>query len=443
MLSPPGHNIFRLARAQYFSLAKNRGRLSFLVSCRSLPTTLSLLCRIEPGCGTDCAQSVWRARVPSTTMSSAQLKVMLVGVVLAAVALLYLFYSLNHIFRVSGLPGDLQNRVLAARMLDDGRIPGGADPPWAMQFNRLLIVTDATQRVVVQKLLVVGATLIAIGYACFWTFKRLRKYGASWAVAGSAACAALSAHGVALRVGQFSPIVFGLACVALSALEKRRDVAAGSALAFAFVKPQMMIYAVLTYCEERRWKALVVFSAILVLATFKTSFELGEAPLSLLFGNLHNTGATAGGWETARFGLLDFAIRLGAPHSVVVLVSLLLGGIVAAVAAHTIGRSSTLASFAVMLAISVVFVYHRRYDLMTLWFLVIALFEAHRRSGGKVCAISAAVTVALLIAPIPDKIFWLIPVYYAQLIWFMVAAGVVVWVERARWGNVGADSARV
>jgi hypothetical protein len=90
-----------------------------------------------------------------------------------------------------------------------------------------------------------------------------------------------------------------------------------------------------------------------------------------------------------------------------------------------------------MLAISAVFVYHRRYDLMTLWFLVIALFDAHRRSGGKVCAISAAVTVALLIAPMPDKIFWLIPVYYA------VAAGVVVWVERARWGNVGADSARV
>src|SRR5580700_9125436 len=105
MLSPPGHSIFRLARAQYFSLAKNRGMLSFLVSCRSLRTTLSLLCRIEPGCGTDCAQSVWRARVPSTTMSSTQLKVMLVGVVLAAVAFLYLFYSLNQIFKVSGLPG--------------------------------------------------------------------------------------------------------------------------------------------------------------------------------------------------------------------------------------------------------------------------------------------------------------------------------------------------
>ncbi len=91
-----------------------------------------------------------------------------------------------------------------------------------------------------------------------------------------------------VRLGQTPPLVIAGLVAALVFLERGHDRAAGVALAWAVVKPQLAVVAVpaalLWSCRRGRWGVLSGFSATLAALSLSAAWIVPDWPIEMLRG---------------------------------------------------------------------------------------------------------------------------------------------------------------
>ena len=327
---------------------------------------------------------------------------------------------------------DMQARVAEYQLFRDGIYPNPridvpppprsrrftVYPPYALpQFIPFFEPGGKLQgRVIIE---IVSA--LSLGVMAAWGWRRFRPWGVPMAAIAAVSGGAIAGNSNCFALGQFSIICMGLVAMQLILLERGRPVAAGICWALAMIKPQIAI-------------------------AFAPLFLIGEGVVGLLagIGILLALSLGACAWtEVPPSALVDewlFRSRLkfnadgGLPALYAQWVGLnqrLLVGIgLATIAAgglwlqrHASRRGSIdrLLAAAVIPVLCMITIYHRNYDHVMLWPLLLATLEQALARRQRIDAFVAIATAVSLLAP--ERLFGLVP--------FAVEARALIWIGAA------------
>jgi len=245
--------------------------------------------------------------------------------------------------------------------------PGGY-PPWAFLTGFLFTPPIPFQYLRVYFLLVNVLCLTCI--AC-WAYAYGNRSAPNGGLFLAAACLAVFANAVTLRLGNYAIVITALLVLLL--LTERsphgRWVKQGLLLGIAALKPNISALFGVPFIARRRWLTIVSCAAYLSLASGIVWWQTGSAPWTML-GHMYSQSAE---WDDGDSGVIGVLMHIGAPRNAVVSGALLTGAAIALIGSWCLRNLPLATSFAILAVVARLWMYHRRYDDTMLIFLLVVL----------------------------------------------------------------------
>jgi hypothetical protein len=347
-----------------------------------------------------------------------------------------------------GMDGDLQASAAEYASFREGLYPNAIlDPPpegaprrfsvylpYAFPMCAFLFEPGglAQGRILVAALSVAG--LVAMG---IFGLRTLSPHGFAWAAVGGLAAAGITINRSTFAQGQFAIICMGFVALQMVLLRRERPLLAGTCWALAMLKPHVGIAFAALFLFNRQWRGLVFGAALLASLGLAALWWTDVSPLALLDQWLSGLSmrftAEPDGVSPGRL-----AEWLGWNHRAVQQAAMACAAValaVMAVALRRVSIDSLLVPAAICAALGRLLIYHRTYDQVMLWPLLLAcLWVALKLRTA--ASVTLCVTVACTLWA-PLRLQLTIP--YAPLlqaaIWTLAAAYLARWLvvsERRR-----------
>lgn len=347
-----------------------------------------------------------------------------------------------------GMDGDLQDRAAEFASFREGLYPNAIlDPPpqgaprrfsvyLPYAFPMLAVLFEpgglAQGRVVVAALSVGG--LVAMG---IFGLRTLSPHGCAWAAVGALAAAGITVNRSTFAQGQFAIICMGCVALQMALLRRERPLLAGACWALAMLKPHVGIAFAALFLFNRQWRGLVFGAALLAALGLAALWWTDVPPLAPLSqwisGSSMRFTAEPEGFSPGRL-----AEWLGWNHRVVQQAALAVAAVALAAIAFAVRRvsvDSLLVPAAICAALGRLLIYHRPYDQVMLWPLLMAcLWVALARRTAASIAVAAAVACTLW-APLRLQLALPLAHVLQPAIWALAAAYLAQWLvasERRR-----------
>lgn len=360
--------------------------------------------------------------------------------VAAAFALAAFGVGATHAWKNDG-DVDMKSRAAEYALFREGHYPHPElDPPPATVRRRFTVYPPYAMvefvpffepgGVIQGRLMIEGLSAGALVVMGAWAWRRVRPLGASAAALAAVSGAAIAGNGNAIAMGQFSVICMGLVAWMMSLLDRGRPLAAGVCFALAMIKPQIALVFAPLFFRRGAVRGLVAGTTILAALSLAACAWTGVSPESMVsFWTVRSDLSFHGHGTLQRF----YERSLGLSQRSVVGAGL---GIVAVAAAWVFARASRVRSFdplslaAFLAAAGRLVFYHRHYDNVMLWPLLLAVGERAMTRARPADAALALVTAATLFVPerFLDGIVWAQPLRAA--VWAIAAI-----VVRPRFGG--------
>lgn len=199
--------------------------------------------------------------------------------------------------------------------------------------------------------------------------------------------------------GQFHLIPTLLVLLAIEAARSKREIVAGLLLAFALVKPTMVVPFLIYFALKGLWKTIGTAVLTQMIATLAVSLRLGISPVRLMSEWVRNARLqTAAGVIDVASLVARFAADLHVSPFLISAIVLLIGALICI----RYRNQSDLGVIGVCSFISCAFTYHRWYDLILLIPCFVYAIDAARRSLGvrsRAIAAFAAVFATIWVLP--------------------------------------------
>lgn len=338
-----------------------------------------------------------------------------------------------------GTDGDLRTRAAEYGMFRDGMYPHAAiDPPpsgiprqrsvyppyafpmfvplfepWGLAQARILVP------------LLSAAALAAIG---LYGSRALSAAGAAWSAVGMFAAAGISINRSTLAQGQFSIFCMGFVALQLMLLQRGRPLLAGACWAMAMLKPHVGIAFAALFLFNRNWRGLLFGIAILAGLSIGALWWTDVQAVKLL-GFLAfriNLGFAV---EPEGFGPGKLAQWLGwnQRHVQYALVAVVVAGLAAmAASVRRIRVSDLLIPAAICAVLGRVLIYHRPYDQVMLWPLLVACIAVALRIRTAASVAVAGAVAYTLWAPLRVQLLTPFPYELQTAVWIAAAAYLAV-----------------
>jgi hypothetical protein len=338
-----------------------------------------------------------------------------------------------------GMDGDLQERALEYRSFRGGLYPhiDLDSPPPGGPYRRSPYLPYAFPMfaalfepggLVQARIVVAVLSVSALAIAGLYGSRLLSPFGAAWSAIGALAAAGITINRSTLAQGQFAIICTGFVALQLITLQRGRPVLAGVCWALAMLKPHVGIAFAALFLFNRQWRGLVagiaVLAALSALALLWTGVPL-LAPLQEWVSR-SSMRFTA---EPEGFSPGRIAEWLGWNHRVVqyAAIGMIIAGMCAiAFATRKIRIEEMLIPAALCAVLGRVFIYHRPYDNVMLWPLLLAAITTALRVR-RTAAVAVAVAVACTLW-LPLRVQLYIPGAYPvqSAVWMLAAAYLAV-----------------
>jgi hypothetical protein len=258
-----------------------------------------------------------------------------------------------------------------------GVIRSGGYPPWAFFTGFFLVpcISWGATRVYFALL-----NLIAIAILAVFSYQVGYPYGKIKALFSMAAVLGIASHTTTLNNGQYGIIINAFLIATFWALEKRQDTWTGLLLALAMVKPSISAFYFFILIVRQRFRAASVFFLYIGLATLSIWLVTKVDPVAMLFRIIEQSQYFADRGTSGINFLTTFGINAK-------IATILLGlvGTATAIAIFFFWHNTSLLSlFAIASVIGRVGIYHRFYDNVMLFFLLLAFLKLTFRNVNKI-----------------------------------------------------------
>ena len=274
------------------------------------------------------------------------------------------------------------------------------------------------------RVLVEVLSVVSLGLMGAWAWRRFRDRGVAVAALAAVAAAAV-ARGNAVAMGQFSIVCMGLVALQMGLLDRGRPAAAGVCWALAMIKPQIAIAFAPLFLVGGAATGLVIGLTVLLALSLGACAWTEISPFAVcehwfLTSNLAFNGHGAITQWMARSTGLSMRHLVGAGLALVV------------AAGWSIRRwSSASGDFdrlwiaATLPVLCMLTFYHRSYDNIMLWPLLLATLERALTRKTPVDGLITALTALSLI--VPERIIAQVPfIDLVRMVVWIVAAVTVV-----------------
>lgn len=298
------------------------------------------------------------------------------------------------VFREGGYPHDQIERAADRTKAVHSVYPPYAFPMLAVFFEPAGLVQG---RAVVWLLSI--ASLAWIG---FYAFGVLRPDGGvALATVGALTAFATTRNTNVFGLGQFAILCVGLIVGQMALLARGRPVAAGACWALAMLKPHVALPFGLLFLLRGQWRGGVAGIAILAALSWGACAWTDVSPLRVVDFWLHGMSFD---FSEEGFGVGpgSLAAQLGLEHRVVQFLLLgAMGGAALAVALllRRFGTGAILPVAALASAIGFLGFYHRLYDMIMLFPLVLAMLATAASTRRPLAAAIAALAVLSMLVP--------------------------------------------
>lgn len=317
--------------------------------------------------------------------------------------------------------GVYPTRPLEPEVPRDTDVPYTVYPPYGVaMFTPFFEPGGKLQgRIVIQALSAVGLGLIAA-----YGYRLLRPAGIDVAVLGAMAIVAIPGNGTALAVGQFSIICVGAIMLQMLLLDRGRPLAAGACWAVAMLKPQVGLAFAALFLVRREWRGLAVGCGTLAALSLVACWWTDVSPAALvhywLFRIDTRFAATwsATGRVAEAIGATPRIVHMAAAALLVLMPLLMLRGR----QASRRMQPDTLTVAAVAGLLGSVLLYHRAYDHLMMFPLLLLAFDRAARTPTRLnVAVAAALGLSLWL---PQKLVQHLPLEWLlrPAVWTVCAA---------------------
>ncbi len=327
-------------------------------------------------------------------------------------------------FRAGDYPNPPVDKPAAGRKAPFTIYPPYAFPMFAVFFEPGGLIQG---RIVIELLTVAAVVLMG-----FYGRDRLKPFGPAWATVGALAGVGMASNGTTLALGQFSTMCAGLLVLQLMLLERGRAAAAGCAWAAAMIKPHIAVASAVLFLVNRLTRGLVVGVAVLALLSAAALWWTETSPAALAHHWLFQVKLRFASGSPA-FGPAHLAEGLGWDQRLTQTAALGILAIVAvAVVAcvrlprREVATLDLLPLAAIGAVLGRVLIYHRHYDNVMLFPLLIACL-ALALAAPTAANVATAVAVGLTLY-IPQRVHEWVPFvqFILPAIWIVAALRVAV-----------------
>jgi hypothetical protein len=213
--------------------------------------------------------------------------------------------------------------------------------------------------------------LVSLSVVAYFSYRVGAKYGRDRGLFSMASVLAISSHTTTLNVGQYGIIINALSIAGLFCLEYRRNIFAGLLLAIAMAKPNISAFYFLVLVIKKRMRGITAFCLYMTIATVNIWAITKIDPIYMLdriwqqyqyFAQQGNSG-------------LNILLKFGISKNLAILSIAAIGLIVIFAIIYWCRDRSSLSLFAAGAVIARGIFYHRVYDNLMLFFLLLALLE--------------------------------------------------------------------
>ena len=248
-------------------------------------------------------------------------------------------------------------------------------PPYALpMFAAFFAWGGAIQgRVTIQLL-----SLLSLGLIAWYGYRRLRFAGLPTGLLGALAGVAISGNSNALAQGQFSILCMGLVVAQLVLLENSRYLSAGICWALAMIKPQIALPFALAFFTRQKFVGLLCGIGLLIALSISAFWHTKVSPLAFV-----KVWTKKGSIDFIKEGNITPASLLaqvtGIDASIAQIVALGAGTILVICGWWWLQKQSVTLSqlqlAGIYAAIGAVIFYHRNYDNIMLFPLLLCILE--------------------------------------------------------------------
>jgi hypothetical protein len=347
------------------------------------------------------------------------------------------------------MDGDLQERALEYASFRDGLYPNARmDPPPSGTPGRYSVYLPyaftlfaavfepaglAQARIVVALLSVAGLAAMGI-----YGVRVLSPHGFAWAAVGALAAAGITINRSTLAQGQFAIICMGFVALQMILLQRHRPVLAGACWALAMLKPHVGVAFAALFLLNRQWRGLVTGLALLAALSLVALWWTAVPPAALLAewmaGSTMRFTAEPEGASPARFAEW-FGWDPGVmQQAAIALAAVALSAM--AVAVRRVRIASLLVPAAICAVLGRLLIYHRPYDQVMLWPLVLACVWLALSLRTIVSIVLGVAVACTLWAPLRLQLMLPFAHVIQPAIWTLAATYLACWLvasERRRW----------
>lgn len=220
--------------------------------------------------------------------------------------------------------------------------------------------------------------LPALLVVIIFTYQTCSRYGKSRASFGVISVLAISAHCTTLGVGQYGIILNAILILLFQSLQKGRDALSGILGGIALLKPNVTALYVLVLFSRKSYRAAIVMTLYIILASLSIANFVDRNPLSLIELPLRDIHRFAADGDSFVNVLSSFGLSV---QSAIYLL-MIVGMGVSFLLLRQINQITLTEKFAVASVVGRLWTYHRVYDNTMLFFLYIAILElAFRQSN--------------------------------------------------------------
>jgi hypothetical protein len=251
---------------------------------------------------------------------------------------------------------------------DIGAVTSGGYPPWSF-FTGFLFFPNISWELT--RWYHVFLNIIALTVVAYFSYRIGAKYSRERGIFSMASVLAISSHATTLNVGQYGIIINALSIAGMFCLEYRRNVFAGLLLAMAMAKPNISIFYFFPLLIKRRIQGIIAFCLYMIFALVNIWIITKINPVYMLdriwqqYQHFAKQGTSS----------LNILLEFGVSNNLAIILIAILGFTVISAAIYWCRDRSLLTLFAAGAVIARLIFYHRIYDNLMLFFLLLAVLE--------------------------------------------------------------------
>ena len=288
-------------------------------------------------------------------------------------------------------------RIASQGLASEPSIDPSGYPPWGLAAAFLLLPPGTGRAAHLAFVLV---DFLALGLILWQAYETGRRWGAWAGLLLAAAAMAMFGNASTMRLGQYGLLLNAFLILSLRFWISQQGGPLGLCLAVAAIKPNYTIFHLILLPVCRQWRALLIVAAVCLLASIVPWALTGVDPVELLAQMMRQSAEVTGldtsllriarqyasyGSSTLGLGLAGLALTLwlGWRHR----------------------RGSVLLLFSIAAVSGRIFLYHRQYDNLMLWFPLLALGHVALESRKAEAWWVFALFGATLWSPIPYRAY--------------------------------------